>query len=211
MEYDGLGRLTSSCEVTANTLWPAGTCAQNAPLTGYWTRYQYDGSGQRTGVCENTTVALGTDCVASPSAARRTRAYSYDGMSRLTSRATPNGTLATTFTYDTDTTCGSSTGDLVKKVDPAGNVTCSVSDQLHRVTSITYPAGPNSAATPSKTFVYDSATVNAKTISSPKAAWRRHTRDQPPLRRRIWALAMTPMVEQSTFMSRRLTPVATMT
>jgi len=169
MEYDGLGRLTSVCEVTANTLWPPGTCSQKSPLTGYWTRYQYDGMGRLSGVCENTTVASGTDCVASPSAAQQTRTYSYDGLSRLTSEKNPEwNSLATTYTYDTDTTCGTSNGDLVKKSDPATNATCTAFDLLHRPISITYPSGPNSAATQSKTFIYDAATVNSKVMQLAK-------------------------------------------
>jgi YD repeat-containing protein len=42
-EYDGLGRLTSVCEITAGTTtWPGGTCAQSTNATGYWTKYTYD-------------------------------------------------------------------------------------------------------------------------------------------------------------------------
>jgi YD repeat-containing protein len=118
MEYDGLGRLTSVCEVTANTLWPGGNCAQKAPLTGYWTKYSYNALGNLTSVSEN---AQGSTI--------QTRSYVYDGLSRLTSESNPEwNSAAAAYTYDTDTTCGTSTGDLVKKVDPAGNVTCSVSD-----------------------------------------------------------------------------------
>ena len=40
LEYDALGRLTSVCELTNGTSsWLAGTCGQNTPQTGYWTRY----------------------------------------------------------------------------------------------------------------------------------------------------------------------------
>jgi len=46
LEYDGLGRLTSVCEITAGTsAWPGGTCAQNTTQTGYWTKYTYDPLG----------------------------------------------------------------------------------------------------------------------------------------------------------------------
>jgi len=43
-EYDGLGRLTSVCEVTS-VLSGAGTCAQGTTQTGYWTKYTYDAVG----------------------------------------------------------------------------------------------------------------------------------------------------------------------
>ncbi len=40
--------------------------------------------------------------------------------------------------------------------------------RLHRVTSMTYPAGPNSANTPQKFYVYDSATVNGAVMTNAK-------------------------------------------
>jgi RHS repeat-associated protein len=145
MEYDGLGRLTSVCEVTANTLWPPGACAQKAPLTGYWTKYTYDALGSLTGVSEN---AQGSTI--------QTRSYTYDSLNRLTSETNPEwNSLATTYSYDTDATCGTSNGDLVKKLDPAGNVTCTTFDALHRPTGSTYPSGPNASVTAAKYFQYD--------------------------------------------------------
>ncbi|MGB6874405.1 MAG: RHS repeat domain-containing protein [Candidatus Acidiferrales bacterium] len=53
--------------------------------------------------------------------------------------------------------------------DAAGNVTCYTYDALHRVTSTTYPYGPNASNTPGKYFVYDSATVDGVTMLYPKA------------------------------------------
>jgi RHS repeat-associated protein len=57
----------------------------------------------------------------------------------------------------------------VKIVDVAGNVICNAYDALHRNTSTTYPAGPNSSVTPSRHFVYDSATVNGATMNYAKS------------------------------------------
>jgi len=37
MQYDGLGRLTSVCEVTSAS--GSGTCAQSVSATGFWTKY----------------------------------------------------------------------------------------------------------------------------------------------------------------------------
>src|SRR5437879_6046163 len=67
----------------------------------------------------------------------------------------------TTYAYDTDATCGSSSsGDLVKRVDAMGNVTCYAYDLLHRPISVTYPSGSYASVTRNKYFVYDSATIN---------------------------------------------------
>jgi len=103
------------------------------------------------------------------SSSTQTRTYVYDGLSRLTSEANPETyPTAVTYTYDTDSTCGTSHGDLVKKIDAVGNVICSAYDALHRNTSITYPSGSYASVTPSKTFVYDSATVNSVAMANAK-------------------------------------------
>jgi YD repeat-containing protein len=154
MEYDGIGRLTSVCELTT-TLPGNGTCAQKTSQTGYWTKYTYNANGKLTGVTQNAQ-----------SGSQQTRSYSYDYLGRMTSETNPelgasgNGTV--NYTYDTDSTCGTSYGDLVKIVDAAGNVTCNTYDALHRITGSTFP---NSSVTPSGTFVYDSATVNNVTTT----------------------------------------------
>lgn len=166
LEYDGLGRSTSVCEITAGTTaWPGGNCAQGSPQTGYWTQYTYDALGNLQTVLQNAQAS-----------GMQSRTYIYDGLSRLTSESNPetsntgsNGT--TTYTYDNDTTtCGTTyKGDLVKKVDPAGNKTCNAYDALHRVTGITYPSDPNGTITPAKKFLYDSTTFNC---SSPNVKGR---------------------------------------
>ena len=155
-EYDGLGRLTSVCEVTAGTsAWPGGTCGQTTPATGYWTKYTYDALGDLTGITQN---AQGTS---------QTRTYTYDFLSRLTSEVNPeNSTTANPlkYTYDSDSTCGNSYGDLVKRVDADSNVTCYAYDGMHRNTQISYPSGPYASVTPTKYFVYDSATVDGQNM-----------------------------------------------
>jgi len=55
-----------------------------------------------------------------------------------------------------------------KKIDAVGNVICHAYDALHRNTSITYPSGSYASVTPSKTFVYDSATVNSVAMAYAK-------------------------------------------
>jgi len=158
MEYNGLGWLTSVCEVTAGTTsYPGKSCSpQVTPQTGYLTKYSYTGLGQLQTVSQsaNGSYAQG-------------RSYAYDGLGRLTQEQNPeSGTV--TYTYDSDTTgtCPGpyTNGDLVKQVDSAGNVICDQYDGLHRITATTYPAGQYSSVTPPKTFLYD---TTSETCSDP--------------------------------------------
>src|ERR1700735_4287945 len=154
-EYDALGRLTSVCEVTNAT--GNGACAQTSAATGYWTKYTYDLNNNLTGVIQN----------AQSSGSQQARTYAYDDLGRMTSEFNPeSGTI--NYTYDTDATCGTSKGDLVKKIDPVGNTTCYAYDSLHRPASLTY-SGPYSSSTPNKYFVYDGATVNAVVMANVKS------------------------------------------
>jgi RHS repeat-associated protein len=146
LEYDSLGRLTSVCEITG--LIGSGPCAQTSPATGYWTKYTYDANGNLTGVTQN---AQGSS--------QQTRTYVYDDLSRVISETNPE-TASISYTYDSDSTCGTSSGDLVKKIDAIGDTICYSYDALHRHTSTTYPSGMYSSITPSRYFTYDSATVN---------------------------------------------------
>ena len=146
-EYDGLGRMTSVCEVT--TLPGNGMCGQTSLYTGYLTKYSYDTNNNLTGVTQNAQ-----------SASSQSRTYVYDGLNRMISESNPETSNATTtYTYDADSTCGTSKGDVVKKVDPEGDTTCYAYDALHRMTSTIY-SGPFQPNTPNKYFVYDAATVN---------------------------------------------------
>ena len=155
LEYDALGRLTSVCEITTAT--GSGTCGQSVSQTGYWTKYTYDALGNLLNVTQNAQ-----------SGSQQTRTYAYDAMSRLTSEANPeSGT--TTYFYDSDGTCGTFSGNLVRRVDANGNVTCYHYDQLRRATSITYPSGPNAAATSPKTFLYDTTSFSCPTGANVKA------------------------------------------
>jgi RHS repeat-associated protein len=153
-EYDALHRLTSICEVTSAT--GSGTCAQTSSQTGYWTEYAYDLNDNQTGVTQNAQ-----------SSSAQSRSYVYDDLSRMTSETNPeSGT--TTYTYDTDSTCGTSKGDLVKKIDAVGDTICYAYDAWHRLTSTTYPSGSYASVTPNKYFTYDSASVNSVTMVNAK-------------------------------------------
>ena len=127
-EYDGLGRLTSVCEISS-TLAGRGTCGQTSQQTGFWTKYTYDGAGRLLTAIQNAQAA---------SNQQQTRSYYYDWAGRLTSEVNPEtGTVS--YTYDS--ACGSyaaSLGDMTKRVDNAGNTTCYVYDALHRLTDAGY-------------------------------------------------------------------------
>ncbi len=153
-EYDALGRLASVCDITSAP--GAGTCSQLSPLTGFYTTYQYDVLGNLTRVAQNSSSTY------------QLRTFTYDGLSRMTSETNPeNGTI--NYTYDSDGTCGTSYGDLVKRRDALGNVTCYGYDALHRVTSITYPTiNSPTTSTPAKTFVYDVSSASGFNLSNTK-------------------------------------------
>ena len=152
-EYDGLGRLTSVCEITSGT--GSGPCGQSVPATGYWTTYAYD--------VLNDLLTVSQNAQSTP----QTRTYAYDGLGRMTSELNPeNNQGAYTYTFDTDTTCGTHDGDLVKHVEPKQTVTCYAYDPLHRLTSVTYPSGGYSSVTPAKHYIYDLATVDRAGMSN---------------------------------------------
>ena len=159
LEYDGLGRLASVCEISQAT--GSGACGQSTPVNGFLTKYTYDALGHMLTVKQNAQAASGS---------QQTRTYAFDWLGRMTSESNPEtGTIA--YKFDTaDTTCGSyvSAGDLVEKTDAMGNVSCLQHDVLHRVTQVTYPTGTYASATPTKCFVYDSATVNGNSMANAK-------------------------------------------
>jgi YD repeat-containing protein len=163
-EFDGLGRLSSVCEITTGTTaWPSAACnpPQNTAATGYLTKYGYDVLGNRISVIQNSQTASNN----------QSRTYAYDMLGRLTSETNPEmNNTATTYSYDSlssDAACGTinSAGNLLKRLDAAGNATCSSSyDALHRVGIVTYPP----SSTPAKHFIYDVATVNSVVMSNVK-------------------------------------------
>ena len=143
-EYDGLGRLTSVCEITG-TANGGGTCNQNSAKTGYWTKYTNDGLNRLTSVSENAQ-----------SSHPQSRNYSYDGLSRLTSESNPE-TGTTSYIYDVypPSTCGGWTisyGDLMLRTNNDGSEVCYVHDALHRLIT----TGTTATNNVCKRFIYDS-------------------------------------------------------
>jgi RHS repeat-associated protein len=162
LQYDGLGRLTSVCEITSAS--GSGSCNQvNSGQNGFFTTYtySYNSSG-------NLIVTVKQNTQTNAIGGTQTRTYTYDGLNRLISETNPEwGPGTANYTYDSDSTgqcSGPYNGDLVKKVDNAGNVTCFTYDSLHRKLTATYLASnPNPA--PNKTFVYDTTSFSCTSNS----------------------------------------------
>ena len=156
-QYDVLGRVTSVCEITSMS--GSGTCSQNTGQTGFFTSYSYDPLGDLKQVSQ-----IG-----------QSRTYNFDGLSRLTAESNPETSQSgaggsTHYTYDSvsDGKCSfNSAGDEVERIDPAGNYSCYQYDGLHRMTSVTYPSGPNTANMPGKYFQYDIASPWGFSVSNP--------------------------------------------
>ena len=159
-QMDGLGRLESVCEINSATgTWAAGACGQTVAANGYLTAYTRNALGQITAVAQDSQSGNGGE---------EARGFSLDQLGRLTEEVNPE-TGTTAYTYDTDSACGTSDGDLVKRVDNAGNVTCYAYDQAHRVTEIAYPTVAGGfVRPPAKYFVYDSASVDGAAMAYAK-------------------------------------------
>ncbi len=148
-EYDGLGRLTSVCEISS-TVPGNGACQQSNAQTGLWTKYTYDALGHLLKVTQNAQASSG----------QQTRSFTYDMLGRMTSETNPESGK-TTYTYDSATNpCGwgsyVSSGDLIQKTDANGNSTCyQHNDGLHRLTDV---GNSNQSTTNAcKRFRYDNS------------------------------------------------------
>ncbi len=162
-EYNALGQLLSVCEIT--TLGGNEPCAQHTAANGFWTAYGYDVLNDVTAVTQ----------VNAANGITQSRNYQYDGLGRLISESNPeivnpanDQQIPISYTYDTDATCGTANGDLVKKVDAVGNTICYGYDALHRLTSISHPSGNYAAITDNRCFTYDSAIVAGQSMANAK-------------------------------------------
>ena len=152
-QVDGLGRLTSLCEVapgpfvgpagasSSSLIGSAGTpaaCALDIGGTGFLTTYQYDALDNLLQVNQSGIAP---------------RTFTYDSLSRLLSASNPESG-ATSYTYDAD-------GNVHTKTD-ARNITTTYSyDALNRPTGKTYSDG-----TPAATFNYDQTSALGVTLAN---------------------------------------------
>jgi RHS repeat-associated protein len=153
-QSDGLGRLTSVCEVTSASLVGAnatpGACGQDIAATGFLTSYQYDVLGNIIRV-----VQPGLN----------DRVMAYDGLSRLVTETVPEA-FGSTTTYNYNTS-----GDLYQRIrptvnqqDPAVTTTTTYSyDSLHRLTQTQYSDGTVGA-----NYYYDEPSVSGENLQNYK-------------------------------------------
>jgi RHS repeat-associated protein len=164
-QVDGLGRLTSICEVTSSTLLgPGGTpaaCGQDIAGTGFLTTYSYDSLGNLLTVNQGS---LGQ------------RTFAYDSLSRLLCTANPETGSATcpnpdngTYTAGTTRYAYDANGNLSQRTRPAPNQTSGSTtvtttyayDTLNRLTQESYsdtvPTYTN--GTPTVMYGYDQTSI----------------------------------------------------
>jgi RHS repeat-associated protein len=172
LEYNGAGWLTSVCELTSTSITPGGgSCVQTTNPTGYLTKYAYNAAGWLKTVQQNAQAG---------STGMQTRTVTYDGLGRKLTESIPEWSAGTgspgssSYTYDSDSsgTCtGTYTGDLLKKVDNLGNVTCFTYDKLHRALTTKVVSGTYAFPTTADSyFVYDAATYNSTAMQNAKGA-----------------------------------------
>ena len=122
-QFDGLGRLTSSCEISS-TVGGNALCNQNTNTTA-----------KGIGTTTSYTSAAGSQTV-SFTRGSQTRSQTVDGLGRVTSSTTPEGGM-TTYAYD-GTACGSGVsypGHLTNISYANGTVVCDqYNDALGRKT-----------------------------------------------------------------------------
>jgi YD repeat-containing protein len=140
-QVDGLGRVTSVCEVGNNTQLGTGAtpgaCGQDISGTGFLTTYQYDAMNNLV------TVSHG---------GYENRTFNFDAMNRLTSVTSPeSGTTSYAYTYsDGATLCAGDLSVPCARTDARGIRTVYTYDSLNRLTSKIYPDG-----TPTLNIGYD--------------------------------------------------------
>lgn len=143
-QYDGLGRLTSTCKISS-TASGYIACRQNTNTT-------------LNGVLTSTTYTPGSGTqTVSSNRGTQTRSNTVDGLGRVTSSTTPEGGTITNV-YDS-VTCGGAynfPGKLVKSTFANGNFECYDYDTLGRLSDI--GAGYSGGGTTlCRRFRYDSA------------------------------------------------------
>jgi RHS repeat-associated protein len=144
-QVDGLGRLTSICEVASATqLGTGGTpaaCGQDIGGTGFLTTYGYDALSNLTSVSQGGYLP---------------RAFAYDSLSRLLTAANPeSGTI--TYGYDNASRLTTRTAPKPSQSSSVTVTTTMAYDEINRLRTKTYANSDNSTTylAPSVTFNYD--------------------------------------------------------
>jgi hypothetical protein len=142
-QVNGLGQLTSVCEVSASTFGGASptSCGLNITGTGYLTSYTYDPLGNLRNVNQHGI----------------SRSFIYDSLSRLTYAMNPEAG-ATTYGYLTtsNTHCSPNPAIPCSKTDARGVTVSYTYDILSRFLSKTYSS--SGASTPLSCYQYDAGT-----------------------------------------------------
>ncbi len=143
LDYDGLSRLKSVCEVSDNTLQgTAGNtpvaCGQAKPMSGFLTTYQY------------TFDSSGYSYITAVQSGLANRVFKYDSVGRLSSSLNPEAGL-TSYGYNSDSLVVSRTRPQANQTGSATTTTTYAYDNLHRLLSGTYSDG----TTPANYYCYD--------------------------------------------------------
>jgi RHS repeat-associated protein len=161
LEYDAAGVLSSVCELTS--LQGSGACGQTVPATGYWTKYS--SSATSIGIVQNAQ---------SPTM-QQTRSVTHDLIGRTTAETIPElgqgapGTIVYAYDSDPSGSCtGSFPGDLVKRIDNAGDTICMTYDTQHRVVTRKAVSGPYASNTSDAYYVYDVGSVGGSPLQNVK-------------------------------------------
>jgi RHS repeat-associated protein len=154
LQSDGLGRLTSVCEVSSASLLGNGgtpaTCGLDIAATGFLTSYGYDLNSNLTSVTQGSLVG---------------RMFTYDSLSRMTSESETEWGAGSTmyYSYNADSVLIQRTRPAPNQANPSVTVTTTyVPDELHRLRTKTYSDG----ATPLVTLNYDESTPLGFTASN---------------------------------------------
>jgi hypothetical protein len=153
-QYDGLGRLTSSCAISP-TVSGNVACGQNTGISnGILTTTAYTaGTGYQT-----VTSSRG------PSNQQQ-RSVTVDGAGRTTQKQTPEGGVWT-YTYDSNSSCPSgyggtggvsASGQLASVKDPNLNLLCYKYDAANRVTGVNASVTGVNNGTTCRHFYYDNS------------------------------------------------------
>ena len=156
LDYDGLGRLKSVCEVSGTTLQgntgnTPVACSQAKAMNGFLTSYEY--SYDSSGYSYTTAIQAGL----------ANRSFTYDSLGRLRTAYNPEaGTTSYTYTPD---------GLLYTRTRPKANQTGGSTttktytyNSLHSLTSETYDDG----TTPANYYNYYETSLWGRAIQNPK-------------------------------------------